>query len=358
MAQPAWPPSRCSCSTADVDTLPVVELHDLDYPLPPEAIAQRPLDIRDASRLLVDRGPRQTPQDLHVHDLATLVGPGDVVVVNSSRVVPARLTAHKPTGGAVEVLLVEQLGDATWTAMVRPSRRVPVGTTLRAGRLSVVVGETASDGRTRTVEVRAAAGVDVREVLAGEAEVALPPYITEPLADAGRYQTVYADRAGSVAAPTAGLHLTAELLASIEHTGAEVCSVDLAVGLGTFLPVTAPRLDDHVMHHERFSVSPEVLGACEEADRVVAIGTTTVRALESAVRDEHGERTDLFIRPGFDFRVVDALLTNFHQPRSTLLALLAAFVGPRWRELYEHALGSDYRFLSFGDAMFVPTRDR
>ncbi len=335
-----------------------MDLADLDYDLPASAIAQAPVEPRDAARLLVDRGPGHTPDDRQIRDLAGLVGEGDVVVVNSSRVFPARLTARKPTGGAVEVLLVEQTGADTWTALVKPSRRLAPGSTLECGPLHISVGESSVDGRTRTVEIHTDGPRGVPEVLEDVAEVALPPYITEPLADAARYQTVFADRPGSVAAPTAGLHLTTALLGQIEAAGAEVHDVDLAVGLGTFLPVTAERLDDHVMHHERFVVAPSVLEACARADRVIAVGTTTVRALESAVRAEHVERTDLFIRPGFDFRVVDALLTNFHQPRSTLLALLAAFVGPRWRELYEHARYAGYRFLSFGDAMFLPARHR
>lgn len=338
-------------------TVRCVDLADLEYELPVSAIAQHPVEPRDDARLLVDRGPRITPRDARVHDLGELVGDGDVVVLNSTKVFPARVNAEKPTGGAVEVLLVERLDDRNWMAMVKPSRRVPDGTELTAGSLRITVGgRNTEDGRTRRVEVDVTSGKNVFDALDIEASVALPPYVTEPLGDPDRYQTVYAHRPGSVAAPTAGLHLTQGLIDTLRSTGAKVLTVDLEVGLGTFLPVTEPTLDRHVMHRERFGVDDDVLAACADADRTIAVGTTVVRALEASARGPHTGSTDLFIRPGFDFRVVDALLTNFHQPRSTLLALLAAFVGPRWRDLYGHALAHGYRFLSFGDAMFVPQR--
>lgn len=337
-------------------TFAPVELADLDYDLPTAAIAQEPVEPRDAARLLVDRGPGAQPDDLSVADLPGLLGPGDLVVVNRTRVFPARVQARKPTGGRVEVLFVERAGEH-WTALVRPGGRVRPGTTLQVegSEVELVVGGSDDDGRTRHVTIGGATASDDTAVLDEIGRLALPPYLTGDLADPERYQTVFGDRVGSVAAPTAGLHLTPALLAGIRAAGAELRSVELQVGLGTFLPVTADHLDDHVMHAERFEVEAGLLDECAAADRVVAVGTTSVRALEAAARGHDGS-TDLFIRPGFDFRVVDALLTNFHQPRSTLLALLAAFVGPRWRDLYAHALERGYRFLSLGDAMFLPER--
>jgi S-adenosylmethionine:tRNA ribosyltransferase-isomerase len=327
-----------------------------DYPLPPEAIAQVPLEPRDSARLLIDAGPAQPPRHGHIRDLPQLVGPGDVVVVNTTRVLPARLRLTKPTGGAVEVLLLEPVGgdDATWEALVRPSRKVPPGTALAAGAdLVVVVGDDLGEGR-RRVQVELGPGAVLLDVLDRHGTVPLPPYITVPLADPERYQTTYAIEPGSVAAPTAGLHLTDAVLTGVRAAGASIVPVELVVGLGTFRPIAAPRVEDHLMHGERYRVPSATLAACEAAERVVAIGTTTVRALESAAATgELQGRTELFIHGEHPFALVDALLTNFHQPRSSLLVLVDAFVGPRWRSLYEEALGQGYRFLSFGDAMFL-----
>ena len=330
-----------------------------DYPLPSGAIAQAPAEPRDAARLLVALGG--TVAHRRVHDLPDLVGPGDVVVVNTSRVLAARLRLTKATGGAAEVLLLEPDDGAgpddglspdsgsTWTALVRPGRRLAPGTVLLAGRRPLVeVGERLDGGRRRVRLLVPAALLD--EV----GTVALPPYIHRTLADPGRYQTVYADRPGSVAAPTAGLHLTNQVLDRCREAGAAIEPLDLAVGLGTFRPVSAERVEDHSMHGERYSVPGSTMAACRAARRVVAVGTTTVRALESAAASGRLEgRTELFIHGDFPFSVVDVLLTNFHQPRSTLLALLESFCGSRWRALYEAALASGYRFLSFGDAMLV-----
>ncbi len=324
-----------------------------DYDLPEAAIAQTPVEPRDSARLLDALDPGGRVDHRRVSDLPSLLGPGDVVVVNDSKVIPARLRLAKASGGAAEVMLLEPEADAalTWTALVRPGRRLPPGTLLGPpGQQPLVeVGERLGDGRRR---VRLLA--DPAEVLSSVGEMALPPYITTPLADPGRYQTVFAEQPGSVAAPTAGLHLTVGLLDAIRAQGAAVHSVDLAVGLATFRPVTAERAEDHDMHSERYRVPRITWEACRAAQRVVAIGTTTVRALETAAATGQLEgESRLFIRPGFSFSVIDVLLTNFHMPRSTLLLLLEAFAGPRWRSLYDVALGSGYRFLSFGDAMIV-----
>jgi S-adenosylmethionine:tRNA ribosyltransferase-isomerase len=228
-----------------------------------------------------------------------------------------------------------------------------VGTVLRSGERDLVeVGEDIGDGRRR---VRLLAGDEtVEDLLDAVGTIPLPPYIREALPDSSRYQTVYADRPGSVAAPTAGLHLSEQVLDECRARGVAVAVVDLAVGLGTFRPLTAERVEDHVMHRERYWVPPRTMAACREARRVVAVGTTTVRALESAAATGHlSGDTDLFIHGGYEFAVVDVLLTNFHQPRSSLLVLLEAFCGKRWRELYRVALEEKYRFLSFGDAMLV-----
>lgn len=329
----------------------------VDYHLPPEAIAQTPVEPRDAARLLIDEGVGRPLRHGHIPDLVGLVGPGDVVVVNTTRVLPARLRLRKASGGAAEVLLLEPLDEADtrrWEALVRPSRKVLPGTTLTTGDdLTVLVGTDLGEGR-RVVELCLPDGADLLDVLGRHGAVPLPPYITTPLADPERYQTTYAERPGSVAAPTAGLHLTPGLLDQVRATGARVAPVELVVGLGTFRPIATDQVEEHRMHGERYRVPEATMAACEAADRVVAVGTTTVRALESAaVTGELSGRTELFIHGERPFAVVDALLTNFHQPRSSLLVLVDAFVGPRWRSLYSEALASGYRFLSFGDAMFL-----
>jgi S-adenosylmethionine:tRNA ribosyltransferase-isomerase len=326
-----------------------------EYELPEAAIAQRPTEPRDSARLLDATDEAGPVVHRRVRDLPEVLGPGDVLVVNTSRVLPARLRLTKATGGAAEVLLLEpdvEGGAGVWQALVRPGRRLAPGTVLAAspsGQEAVEVGERLSDGRRRVRLL----GVP-EDVLAACGTVALPPYIREPLKDPERYQTVYADKPGSVAAPTAGLHLTGEVLERCRSAGAEVHGVDLAVGLATFRPLAGPRVEDHVMHTERYRVPPGTWDACERADRVIAVGTTTVRALETAAATGRLEgQSDLFIRDGFAFARVDVLMTNFHLPRSTLLLLLEAFCGPRWRRLYGEALEQGYRFLSFGDAMLV-----
>lgn len=330
-----------------------------DYELPPSAIAQVPTEPRDAARLLIDDGPGRAPRHGAITDLADQLRPGDVVVVNTTRVLPARLRVVKPTGGAVEVLLLEPVdGDVTsarrWEALVRPSRKVAPGTSLPVGDdLTILVGDDLGDGR-RAVHLEVGEGVDVLQALGRHGEVPLPPYIAAGLQDPERYQTTYAQQPGSVAAPTAGLHLTPAVLAAVRRAGAEVHEVELVVGLGTFRPISVERVEDHQMHGETYRVPEATLQACERAGRVVAVGTTTVRALESAAASGQLEgRTELFIHGAHQFALVDLLMTNFHQPRSSLLVLVEAFVGPRWRSLYAEAQAAGYRFLSFGDAMLL-----
>ena len=335
-----------------------METAAFDYELPEGAIAQEPLARRDDARLLVDRGPGRSPEHRQVRDLADLLEPGDLLVLNTTKVLPARLPLVKETGGAGEVLLLDRLDAVTWEALVRPGRRLPSGTRLTpAGdsALVVTVGEHLGDGRRRVVLEY---GGDVLDALERFGEMPLPPYITAPLAVADRYQTVYAERPASAAAPTAGLHFTPELLARCTERGIARADVELVVGLATFRPIAVDAVEDHVMHAESYRVPQATIDACRTTratgGRVVAVGTTAVRALESAAATGALEgRTDLYIRRPYEWRVVDVLLTNFHLPRSSLLVMIDAFVGERWRDLYAAALDDDYRFLSFGDAMLL-----
>jgi S-adenosylmethionine:tRNA ribosyltransferase-isomerase len=322
------------------------------YDLPEAAIAQTPIEPRDAARLLVDRGAGDGPDDRTVADLPSLVRPGDLLVVNDTRVIPARLRLAKPTGGAVEVLLAERTGDREWTALVRPGRRVPPGTVLhRDGAAVAVVGDAVGDGE-RTV--RLLGDEDPLALVHRLGSLPLPPYITTALGDPERYQTVFARRPGSAAAPTAGLHLTPKVLDRCVAAGADVAPIDLEVGLGTFAPIRAEHVEDHIVHTERYVIPETTVQAVGRAQRVIAVGTTVVRTLESWAATGRTEgSTDLFIRRGHQFAIVDVLLTNFHVPRSSLLVLVDAFIGDRWRDLYATALERGYRFLSFGDAMLL-----
>jgi len=310
-----------------------MKAHELEYELPPELIAQRPLERRDESRLLVYERASGAVRHRVFSELPDELRRGELAVVNDTRVVPARIPIERPRG---EVLLVERLDDdGTWEALARPTRR------LRAGRRygPVEFLEHLGEGRWRVRLDGEPAG-----------DTPLPPYIREPLADAERYQTVYAREAGSAAAPTAGLHFTPELLARLD-----VERVTLHVGLDTFRTLAVEELDDHVLHGERYEVAPEAWERIRAAERVLAVGTTSVRVLETLARGAPlTGRTSLFVHPPFEFRRVDALLTNFHLPRSTLLALVMAFAGAEeTRELYAEAIRERYRFYSFGDAMLV-----
>ncbi len=312
---------------------------ELEYELPPELVAQRPLDRRDDARLLVYSRSTGDVRHRLVRDLPEELGEGDLVVVNDTRVVPARLAMARPGGGEAEVLLVEALGDGLWQALARPSRRLRVGMGLESLSNRVELVEAIGGGRWLVRLEGEPAG-----------EMPLPPYIHERLDDPGRYQTVYADEPGSAAAPTAGLHLTPELLARLD-----VVRVTLHVGLDTFRPVTEPSLEDHRIHGERYHVTPAARDRILGAKRVAAVGTTSVRVVETLARGGPlAGRTELFVTPGFEFRRVDALLTNFHLPRSTLLALVMAFAGVEAvRRLYSLAVAERYRFYSFGDAMLL-----
>jgi S-adenosylmethionine:tRNA ribosyltransferase-isomerase len=308
-----------------------MDVAELDYDLPRELIAQHPAARRDESRLLVVDRATGAVRHRRFSELPDELG-GELVVVNDTRVVPARIAIESPRG---EVLLLERLGGDEWLGLARPTRRLRAGH--RYGPVELL--EHLGEGRWRLRLDGEPAG-----------ETPLPPYITEPLADPARYQTVYAREAGSAAAPTAGLHFTPELLARFD-----VERVTLHVGLDTFRPVGEERLEEHVIHGERYEVEPAAWERIRAAERVLAVGTTTVRTLETLARGAPlAGRTELFITPGFEFRRVDALLTNFHLPRSTLLALVMAFAGvEETRRLYRLAVEERYRFYSFGDAMLI-----
>lgn len=338
-----------------------MRLDEYDYDLPEASIAQVPIEPRDAARLLVDRGSGAPPEDRTVAELARLLRPGDLVVVNETKVIPARLRVRRVSGGSAEVLLLEATAPdrRTWEALVRPARKLKVGEELldEDGRPVVRVHGRTAAGDTFQVELVGA--TDPLELLDQHGEMPLPPYIHQRLERPERYQTVYARPPGSAAAPTAGLHLTPRVLAELDEAGIALAPVELVVGLDTFQPVTVANPLDHQMHSERYVVPPATWDAVNRAERVIAVGTTTVRALESAAALGVLEgRTRLFLHRGVELQIVDVLLTNFHLPRTTLLMMIEAFVGARWRSLYETALERGYRFLSFGDAMLLDRHHR
>ena len=329
----------------------------LDYDLPTELIAQAPAEPRDAARLLVYDRASATRRHRHFRDLVDELRDDDVVVVNATKVLPVRVHARRPTGGRAEVLLIEPRGDGTWEALARPLRKLTPGTRLvAAAGLEIEIGERLEAGR---VLVRPIAPGTREEALRSAWEMPLPPYIRERSSDPERYQTVYARTAGSAAAPTAGLHFTPELFAAVRER-CTVVEVDLRIGLDTFRPVLADDFDAHEMHSEAYAIDAGVRAMLGEARaagrRVVAVGTTTARVLETvadAAAPDVG-RTRLKIQPPYRFGMVDALVTNFHLPRSTLLALVMAFAGEEaTRRLYEEAVKERYRFYSFGDAMLI-----
>ena len=337
---------------------------DFDFHLPEELIAQTPLEKRDASRLLiVDRSSGEF-SDKHFESIIDQLQPGDALVMNNTRVLPARLYGEKPgTGGHVELLLLKNIEGDHWEVLAKPAKRLKVGAQVSFGdgRLTAtVVEELEHGGRIVRFDYQ---GIFL-EVLESLGEMPLPPYIHEKLADRERYQTVYAKENGSAAAPTAGLHFTKELLAQIEAKGVKLVYLTLHVGLGTFRPVSVDNLDDHEMHSEFYTLSEEAAATLREVKanghRVIAVGTTSIRTLETIGNKFQGDIqadsgwTNIFIKPGYQWQIVDAFSTNFHLPKSTLVMLVSAFAG---RDLtlkaYEHAIAERYRFFSFGDAMFI-----
>lgn len=339
-----------------------MKTHDFYYDLPQELIAQTPLEQRDASRLMVLNRQTGEISHRHFHDILGYLNPGDCLVMNDSRVLPARLLGHRPTGGMAEVLLLRDLGNKCWECLVKPGRKLQPGSTVifGDGELTATVRDVQEDGN-RVVEFHYE-GIFL-EILERLGKMPLPPYIKAELADQERYQTVYSREVGSAAAPTAGLHFTKELLEEIRARGVKTAFVTLHVGLGTFRPVKADEITEHHMHSELCMMSAETADILNETrkngGRIVCVGTTSCRTLESLVGEDGtfcaaSRWTDIFIYPGYRFRAMDALITNFHLPESTLVMLVSAFAGREHvLHAYEEAVKERYRFFSFGDAMFI-----
>ena len=330
---------------------------EFDYNLPNDAIAQTAIEPRDAARLLVS----SSLEDRTFRELPELLEPDDLLVVNRTRVRAARLTGNKPaSGGAVELLLLRRLDVERWEALIRPARRIRPGLALSFDGITGEVLSSPVDGVV-TVQLTSATG-DVEDLLPSRGEVPLPPYFRGHLGDSERYQTLFAKTIGSAAAPTAGLHFTPEVVGALGVRGVDIAEIDLEVGLDTFRPMSVAEIEDHHIHREQYEI-PQAAAAAVAATRsrggkVVAVGTTVVRTLETAAgRDglvlPGGGESALFIKPGYQMAVVDAVVTNFHAPRTTLIALVAAMLGPAWRGVYATALERGYRFLSFGDAMLI-----
>lgn len=336
--------------------------HDFWYELPEELIAQTPLQLRDTSRLMVLNRRTGDVSHRHFYDIIDCLQPGDCLVMNDSRVLPARLLGHRPTGGAVELLLLKDLGDKCWECLAKPGRKLQAGQEVifGNGELTATVKSVQDDGN-RIVEFHYN-GIFL-EVLERLGKMPLPPYIKAELQDQERYQTVYSREVGSAAAPTAGLHFTNELLDKIRAKGVRTAFVTLHVGLGTFRPVKADEITAHHMHSELCMMSDETAAVLNETKssggRVVCVGTTSCRTLESLVNDDgtfeaKSRWTDIFIYPGYMFKAMDALITNFHLPESTLVMLVSAFAGrTNVLNAYGEAVKERYRFFSFGDAMFI-----
>ncbi|RBR87916.1 tRNA preQ1(34) S-adenosylmethionine ribosyltransferase-isomerase QueA [Enterococcus faecalis] len=342
----------------------MLSTEDFDFDLPEELIAQTPLKDRASSRLLVVNKETGDMEDKHFHDILDELQPGDALVMNNTRVLPARLYGEKPeTGGHLEVLLLTNTEGDTWETLIKPEKRAKVGTEIQFGdgRLKAVVKEELEHGG-RIIEFKYD-GIFL-EILESLGEMPLPPYIKERLDDPDRYQTVYAEENGSAAAPTAGLHFTKELLEEIKAKGVHLVYLTLHVGLGTFRPVSVDNIEEHHMHSEFYRLTEEAAKQLNEVrqagGRIVAVGTTSIRTLETIGTKFNGEIqadsgwTDIFITPGYQFKVVEAFSTNFHLPKSTLVMLVSAFAGKDLTlAAYQHAIEEKYRFFSFGDAMFI-----
>lgn len=332
-----------------------MHISEFDYELPQERIAQVPLEPRDSARLLVSRVGRPL-EHRRVSDLPDYLHKGDLVVINDTKVLPARLEMQRATGGSVEILLLEPSDEESrlWSALVRPGGRLKDGEILRhaSSASEVIFRGRRDDGD--TFEVELCHDGDALIFIDRIGSLPLPPYVASPIDDTDRYQTVYANRPASTAAPTAGLHFTTDLMNRLRQQGVKFATVELVVGVDTFRPIQTDDPRQHSIHSEFYSVPERTADLVAEADRVIAIGTTAVRSLESvATFGALTGRTELFIHRGYEWKVVDLLMTNFHMPRTTLLLLIDAFTSGGWREMYETALEHEYRFLSFGDAMLL-----
>ena len=338
-----------------------MKLSDFTYDLPEERIAQTPVEPRDHSRLMVLHRADDTIEHKHFYDIIDYLNPGDALVINETRVIPARLIGERPTGGACEVLLLKQIAPKRWEALVRPGKKLRRGAEVifGDGRLKATIAEVCEDGN-RIVDFTCEGTMEA--ALDELGEMPLPPYIHEKLQDKERYQTVYAKQEGSAAAPTAGLHFTPELMDAIRAKGVDIVPVLLHVGLGTFRPVKVENVEDHEMHSEYYEVTEDaarrINAARDRGCRVIAVGTTSVRTLESAAENgrlmaKKGD-TSIFIRPGYQYQMVDALITNFHLPGSTLVMLVSALYDREHiLKAYKIAVEEKYRFFSFGDAMLI-----
>lgn len=335
-----------------------MRLEDLDYALPDDAIAQKPLDDRSASKLLWLHRESGKIDDLSFREAVEILQSGDLLVLNDTRVTALRLLGQKPTGGRVELLLLKEIDEGEYEALAKPGRRLQPGARVRFdGNLEATVIANLSEGRKL---VRFAPDPQLRQILARTGRVPLPPYVREDIEDPERYQTVYAATGGSAAAPTAGLHFTPSMLEAIRGKGVRIASVTLDVGIDTFRPITAGNPLEHEIHGETCHLPEATQQAIAEAPgRIIAVGTTAVRTLESFAagprRVQSGSRdTRLFITPGYEFQIIDGMFTNFHMPRTTMLLMISALAGQdQVRRAYAHALASGYRFLSFGDSMLI-----
>ncbi|MEG3439516.1 tRNA preQ1(34) S-adenosylmethionine ribosyltransferase-isomerase QueA [Pannus brasiliensis CCIBt3594] len=350
-------------------------LSSYDYHLPPERIAQNPVTPRDSSRLLVVDSP-DSRHFATFRDLPNWLQPGDLLILNDTKVIPARLYGRKTTGAPVEILLLEERPDRSWLSLVKPGKRFKIGSEIaffpKSGQTEdesalwkarVIDRDLATGGR--AIEFYTPENRSFWEMLAEYGHMPLPPYVTDSTAVDESYQTVYADKLGSVAAPTAGLHFTPEVFRDLTEKGIETAYITLHVGVGTFRPVETETITDHVMHKEYFEISPETIRKIAETKarggRVIAVGTTVTRALEGAMKETEKEeltpfqgKTDLFVYPGYEWRVIDGMITNFHLPKSSLMMLVSAFIGrERLLDLYREAIEENFRFYSFGDAMLI-----
>lgn len=341
-----------------------MRLNDFDYELPEELIAQRPIEPRNFSRLMVLNPARQTIEHEHFYNLQKFLTAGDTLIFNDTRVIPARLIGYKSTGARAEIFLLRRLDATTWETLVKPGRKITEGAEIFFGNElnCKIIGRTDFGGRVVQFKF---SGV-FEEILDRLGETPLPPYIHEKLDDSERYQTVYNRERGSAAAPTAGLHFTVEQMRELKNFGVNLGFVTLHVGLGTFRPVQVDNIEQHEMHEEYFSIPQETADLIRETKmrggRIIAVGTTSIRTLEAAALNKNSvavgsSSTKIFIYPGYEFKIVDALITNFHLPKSTLLMLISAFAGREFiLQAYREAVKERYRFFSFGDAMFITNK--
>lgn len=337
---------------------------DFTYDLPDSLIAREPIEPRDKARLLVSRTSNEII-DGSITDLPSLLNPGDLIIVNNTKVLPARISALRKTGGKAEIFLLNRIGAGIWEALVKPSAKIADGEklTVENSDVQITVGQNNGEGHRiinfpETIRGASEGSKTDLDIIHEVGQAPLPPYLGKVDISLERYQTMFAKKEQSVAAPTAGLHFTPGLKKALNKNGIDLEEITLHVGVGTFRPILVDKIEDHKMHSEFYEVSESVWSKIQEtkgrSNKVIAVGTTSLRTLESVALSKllHGD-TDIYCYGDFDFKIVDMLLTNFHQSESTLLVLLDAFIGPRWRELYSHAIESRYRFLSFGDAMLI-----